>query len=286
MTGTTGPTKLFSIDVEEWFQVENLKSVVRDSDWDKMESRLQEPMDWLLDLLARHRSTCTFFVLGWVARKFPQLVRRLAEEGHEVASHGCRHELLYKLDRDALRVDLGDSKALLEDLVQQPVVGFRAPSFSITDEAVELLTEAGYEYDSSLFPTVAHDRYGRLQKEDTRGTRCYRLSTGLVEVPLSCLNTLGRSLPWAGGGYFRLIPSGLFRWGVKRILSRDGWYSFYMHPWEIDPGQPRVSGLGRVARFRHYNHLDQTRSRLEKLFREHRFSSYGAAVRSTLSESH
>lgn len=256
-----------SIDVEDWFHVENLRRVVPRDTWRTRELRVEKSMDRMLQMMAEHgvRSTC--FVLGWVAERAPQLVRRIAEAGHEIASHGYDHKLIHESDPASFRLDIERSKKLLEDLSGQVVRGYRAPSFSLTDWALPVLEEAGFEYDSSLFPTtISHSRYGRpAALGQGQPVMRYR---GLTEVSLSCLPFGARALPWAGGGYFRLIPYPVFKRGVKRILNSGTPYVFYIHPWELDRDQPRLDGLKRGERFRHYLNIEKTESRWASLLRD------------------
>lgn len=253
-----------SVDVEDWFQVENLKPVIPRSSWDSRERRVERNTMRILELLEEGEARATFFVLGWVAERHPGLIRRIAEAGHEIASHGYGHDLLYKLTEAEFRADVDRSKKLLEDTTGKQVVGYRAPSFSITDWAVSILRDMGFEYDSSVFPTVAHDRYGRLSGVDA-GEPILELRPNFFEVCISCLPLGNRGLPWGGGGYFRMIPYLPWQAGVRRILSSGSPYVFYIHPWEIDPGQPRVAGLGRLSRFRHYLNLDRCEDRYRAL---------------------
>ncbi len=232
-----------SVDVEDWFQVENLRPVVAGDTWESRERRVERNTMRLLELLEARGVHATFFILGWVGERHPALVRRIAGAGHEIASHGYGHDLVYNLSEAEFRADVERSKKNLEDVTGARVLGYRAPCFSITDRAVDILQELGFEYDSSAFPTVAHDRYGRLSGV-AMGKPIVELRPGFHEVCISCL-PVGRSgLPWGGGGYFRLIPFGAWRAGVRRILGSGSPYVFYIHPWEIDPGQPRVEGLG------------------------------------------
>jgi polysaccharide deacetylase family protein (PEP-CTERM system associated) len=253
-----------SVDVEDWFQVENLKPVIPRATWDIRERRVERNTTRILELLDQHRARATFFILGWIAERHPGLIRRIAEAGHEIASHGYGHDLLYTLTEAEFRSDVGRCKKILEDITGQPIVGYRAPSFSITDWAVSILQELGFEYDSSAFPTVAHDRYGRLSGVDA-ARPILELRPGFFEVCISCLRLGNRGLPWGGGGYFRMIPYLPWRAGVRSILGSGAPYVFYIHPWEIDPGQPRVDGLGRVSRFRHYLNLNRSEDRLRAL---------------------
>jgi polysaccharide deacetylase family protein (PEP-CTERM system associated) len=251
-----------TIDVEDWFHVENLRGVIRPETWDDHELRVERNMDRMLELMAEMgvRSTC--FVLGWVAEKCPSLVRRIAEAGHEIGSHGFGHQLLDTLSAEAFRADVERSKSLLEELTDAPVVGYRAPSFSIKAWAIPILQEVGFTYDSSSFPTAAHDRYGRLPGVRA-GDGVVELQPGFHEISVSCLGS--RGIPWGGGGYFRLIPYAVFRRGIRRILGGGHPYVFYIHPWEIDPGQPRVEGLPRTYRFRHYVGLESCERRFRSL---------------------
>ena len=261
-----------SVDVEDWFQVENLRPVVAGDTWESRERRVERNTMRLLELLEARGVHATFFILGWVGERHPALVRRIAVAGHEIASHGYGHDLVYNLSEAEFRADVERSKKSLEDVTGARVLGYRAPCFSITDRAVDILQELGFEYDSSAFPTVAHDRYGRLSGV-TMGKPIVELRPGFHEVCISCL-PVGRSgLPWGGGGYFRLIPFGAWRAGVRRILGTGSPYVFYIHPWEIDPGQPRVEGLGRIAHFRHYVNLDRCEARFRSLLDAFQFTT-------------
>ncbi|HET7469613.1 MAG TPA: XrtA system polysaccharide deacetylase [Gemmatimonadales bacterium] len=261
------PVAAMSVDVEDWFQVENLKPVVARDSWEGRERRVERNTDRILELLAERGQRGTFFILGWVADRHPELIRRIAAGGHEIASHGYGHDLVYELTQDQFREDVGRSKRILEDLTGQPVRGYRAPCFSITDWAVTILQELGFEYDSSVFPTVAHDRYGRLTGVGA-GQPVVALRPGFYEVCISCLPFGGRGLPWGGGGYFRMLPYRVWSNGMSRILRAGTPYVFYLHPWEIDPGQPRVPGLGRLSYFRHYVNLARCEARFRSLLED------------------
>jgi polysaccharide deacetylase family protein (PEP-CTERM system associated) len=266
MTTHTMPSEsaAMSVDVEDWFQVENLRPAISRASWDGREARVERNTMRILELLDERGLRATFFILGWVAERHPGLIRRIAAEGHEIASHGYGHDLVYTLSQAEFREDVGRCKAMLEDLTGQQVRGYRAPCFSITDWAVTILQELGFQYDSSVFPTVAHDRYGRLTGVGA-GEPIVELRPGFHEVCISCLPLGKRGLPWGGGGYFRIIPYPLWRAGVSRILRAGAPYMFYLHPWEIDPGQPRVRGLGRINHFRHYVNLARCEARLRAL---------------------
>lgn len=275
--GGSGPNAAMSIDVEEWFHVENLRRVVPRDTWHKQQLRVEKSMDRMLQMMAEWgvRSTC--FVLGSVAERTPQLVRRITEAGHEIASHGYDHELIHESEPARFRSDVERSKKLLEDISNQDVRGYRAPSFSLTDWALPILQEVGFEYDSSLFPTtISHSRYGR--PAGPRQSHPVMRHDGLTEVSLSCLTLGARALPWAGGGYFRLIPYPAFKLGVKRILSSGKPYVFYIHPWELDRDQPRLDGLTRSERMRHYLNIEKTESRWNSLLRDFSWVTIGDLV--------
>ncbi|SHG03251.1 polysaccharide deacetylase family protein, PEP-CTERM locus subfamily [Desulfacinum infernum DSM 9756] len=265
---------VLTFDVEDWFQVENLRAVFPPDTWDGCELRVEGATRRLLDLLDRLRDgredgaardvRATFFVLGWVAEKVPHLVREIRDRGHEVASHGHGHLLCRNMTPDSLRDDIRRSKAVLEDILGEPVVGYRAPGFSVSPQLLEILAEEGFCYDSSYNSFGANPRHGRLDPAALRKRRgVYETPGRLVEIPVSNLHLNGGALPWAGGGYFRLLCLKLFAAGARAILDREGLYVFYLHPWELDPDQPRVGGLGPLGRFRHYVNLEKTEKKLE-----------------------
>jgi polysaccharide deacetylase family protein (PEP-CTERM system associated) len=253
-----------SIDVEDWFHVENLKGAIPRAAWDRCELRVERNTMRILEILDGCRARATFFVLGWVGERCPGLVRTIAAAGHEIASHGYGHELVYSLQPGEFRDDILRSKNHLEDLTGKPVRGYRAPCFSITDWAVPILQEAGFRYDSSFVPTIAHDRYGRLNGMNA-GMPIVRLRDDFYEAGVSCVRMGRRGIPWGGGGYFRLVPYRAWCWGVRAILRSGSPYVFYLHPWEIDPGQPHVDGLAALARFRHRVNLDRCEERFASL---------------------
>jgi polysaccharide deacetylase family protein (PEP-CTERM system associated) len=253
-----------SIDVEDWFHVENLKAVIARDTWDERELRVERNTERMLELMAERGARCTCFVLGWVAEKCPGLIRRIAAAGHEVASHGYGHELIYTLSPAAFREDVKRGIGVVEAASGHKVLGYRAPSFSITDWALDILQELGLEYDSSAFPVAAHDRYGRLAGVDA-GASVAELRPGLHEIFVSTLRIGRLGVPWGGGGYFRLIPYRLFAQGIRRILAGGRPYVFYIHPWEIDPGQPRMAGLKATHAFRHYTNLGRCEAAFARL---------------------
>jgi polysaccharide deacetylase family protein (PEP-CTERM system associated) len=262
-------TILLTIDVEDWFQVENFKEHIPYSTWASRELRVEKNTIELLNLLADAPNPvrATFFVLGWIAERCPDLVREIHQRGHEVASHGVNHHLCYNQTPGDLKLDLLQSKALLEDIIGHEVSGYRAPSFSITDEILRIVQEAGYLYDSSYNSYEGHGRYGVLKspKIESQDLPLYSMSSSFYEIPVSNLRIGSKIIPWGGGGYFRLLPSFLHRAGVKHILKQKGCYTFYMHPWEIDPDQPRVNDAKASFRYRHYVNLSGAKNKLKKL---------------------
>lgn len=273
------PNIMITVDVEDWFQVENFKPWIPFDTWPQRELRVERNVRLLLDLFdsiepnTKHPTPnthsqvhATFFTLGWLAERLPGMVREIRRRGHEVASHGFRHDLPGKLGRDELRQDLDRSKKLLEDLTGESIAGYRAPSFAVDETLLDVLSSLGYRYDSSYNSFGLHDRYGRVSLPGADGNGVERrVSNGLTELPVSNLRLGRRVLPWAGGGYFRLLPTGVFIRGVRSIVGRDGAYVFYMHPWEVDPAQPRVDAATRWFKFRHYVHLDRTAAKLRRL---------------------
>ncbi len=263
-----------TIDVEDYFQVAAFAGQVDPRDWGGFKLRVEQNTHQLLDLFDEQDLKATFFVLGWVAERCPGLVRSIAGRGHEVACHGYSHQLVYSQTAAVFREETIRSKACLEDQAQARVLGYRAASYSITKGslwALDVLAELGFDYDSSIFP-VRHDRYGIPGSPRWP----YRLETlqggSLVEFPPSTLSILGYLLPVAGGGYFRLYPYWFSRFALARLnRSADRPFIFYLHPWEIDPEQPRIPA-GWLSRFRHYLNLDKCESRLRRLLRDFGFA--------------
>lgn len=266
---------LITVDVEDWFQVENLRPSFPLSVWDSCELRIERNVDVLLNLFEQHNVQATFFVLGWIAEKCPELIKNVSRRGHEIACHGYNHQLCSTISRQVLRDDLYRSKALLEDITGQKVFGYRAPSFSITEDLIEILGDLSYSYDSSFNSFGLNKRYGKAKGMFMNTQRNILVAhNGVIELPVSNLSVAGKSVPWSGGGYFRFWPSMIFHYGVNHILKNSNYYIFYCHPWEIDDGQPRVTGLGSVSRFRHYLNLDKTLDRLSGFltrFNGHKF---------------
>ena len=263
---------VMSVDLEDWFCVYNLSRVIPYSQWDRCESRVERSTLRLLDLFHQHRVVATFFVLGWVADRFPDLVKEVERQGHEIATHGYSHRLLTLMKPEEFRVDLQQSLEALARAISQDVHGFRAPSFSVTRAtlwAAGILKEAGIRYDSSVFPVQFHPEYGIADAE----LGPYELAEGLTELPMSVAQVLGRRIPCCGGGYFRLYPYAVTRWLMRRCNEQGRPVIFYLHPWEIDPEQPRVEGLSWSERFRHYNSLTKTQERMERLLGDFSFTT-------------
>lgn len=261
-----------TVDVEDYFQVSAFASVVSPSDWDSIKPRVDANTSRILEMFSQHEATATFFILGWVAERFPELVKEIAAAGHEVASHGYMHQRASTQTPEEFRQDIADTKKLLEDIIGSEVVGYRAPSFSISDDnlwAYDVLADVGYQYSSSIYPVV-HDHYGMPDAPRFK----FQTSSGVWEIPMSTLTVSGKNVPISGGGYFRLYPYLATHFAIKRFQSVDPEpYIFYMHPWEIDPDQPRQAGLPLKSRFRHYLNLSRFEGRLHKLLSQHRWSS-------------
>jgi polysaccharide deacetylase family protein (PEP-CTERM system associated) len=268
-----------SIDVEDYFHVSVFDGVVPRTTWNSLESRVNANTRRLLDIFEAFNVRSTFFILGWVAERHPGLVREVALRGHEIASHGYAHRLIYDQTPAAFRHDVRRAKHLIEDACGRSVRGYRAPSYSVTPRslwALDVLLEEGYEYDASIFP-IRHDRYG-IPVSGRRPYLIERPVGTLAEVPGSTTRMGPLNLPVAGGGYFRLLPYAWTRWGISRINRLERRPAvFYLHPWEIDPDQPRLPA-GRVGRFRHYHNLEQTEGRLRQLLTDFRFDAVETVV--------
>jgi polysaccharide deacetylase family protein (PEP-CTERM system associated) len=311
-----------TVDVEDYYQVSAFERVVARDRWHDYESRVAANTDRLLALFGEANVRATFFVLGWAAEREPAIVRRIADAGHEVASHGYGHRLVYDQSPEAFREDVRRAKEVLQAAAGRPVLGYRAPSFSVTDRslwALDVLIEEGFAYDASIFP-IRHDRYGipsapraPFWVEYGRAARCTSLDprgaglragdvagqapsgfggagfqpacgaglgTGgrLLEIPATTVRLLGANLPVGGGGYFRLLPYWWTRRGIRRVNEREGRAAvFYVHPWEVDPAQPRLAA-SRLSRFRHYRNLEKTETRLRRLLSDFRFGPIAEAI--------
>jgi polysaccharide deacetylase family protein (PEP-CTERM system associated) len=266
-----------TIDVEDYFQVSAFAPFVARSSWEEREHRVEANIDRILAILDEADVAATFFTLGWVADRYPQMVRRIVEQGHELASHGYDHERASAHQRESFLADVTLAKAVLEDVAGVDVHGYRAPSFSIgesNDWAYDCLAEAGYRYSSSIYP-IRHDHYGAPDAPRFAHDR----RKGLVEIPVTTARLWSRNWPAGGGGYFRLMPYALSRWLIRHVNDNDGEAAvFYFHPWEIDPGQPRIDGADAKARLRHYINLRHTAARLHRLLRDFRWDRLDRAV--------
>ncbi len=263
---------LLSIDVEDWFQVENLKQAIDRKSWNSYESRVEKNINLILQLLDDRNTKATFFVLGWIAEKHPALIKKIFNEGHEIACHGYNHELVYSLSPEKFHEDVSSAKKLLEDITGDRIIGYRAPNFSITDSAIDILSSLNFRYDSSLFPIILHNRYGRLNNFPVNNKTIFEIKKNFFQIELSYYEFLNLKLPWAGGFYFRFIPYYIFNKGINSILKNKEYYIFYIHPWEFDPGQPRIKNIKLNYKLRHYTNLHKTENKFKRLIQDFRFS--------------
>ena len=257
-------TNAMTIDVEDYFQVSAFAPYIKRTEWDSRECRVERNIHAILEMLAAQDTHATFFTLGWIAERYPQLVRHVVDNGHELASHGYAHQRASEQTPEVFFDDIDRAKKMLEDLSGQAIQGYRAPSFSIGKGnlwAYDTLLEAGYRYSSSIYP-IAHDHYGMPDSPRF----AYEVRPGLTEIPITTVRLLKRNFPSSGGGYFRLLPYPVSRWLLQHVNTHDQQPGiFYFHPWEIDPDQPRIAGINRKTRFRHYVNIGQTQARLNRL---------------------
>lgn len=263
-----------SIDVEDYFQVSAAESIIRYKDWDGYESRVVKNTKKILSILKEFNIKATFFVLGWIAERFPELVKEIYLQGHEVACHGYNHRLVYNQGAKVFREDIRKAKAILEEITGSQIIGYRAPSSSITNKslwALEILIEEGFQYDSSIFP-VRHNRYGIPNGERF----IHKIDLGekgtIIEFPLSTVRVFGSNFAISGGGYLRFYPLVLVKWAIEHI-NKEGYPAMvYIHPWEIDPEQPRME-LPGLSKFKHYVNLSKHSDKLKSLLSDVKFSS-------------
>ena len=257
-------TNALTIDVEDYFQVSAFAPHIARSEWATRECRVERNVHCILEMLANHDTKATFFTLGWIAERYPELIREIVRGGHELASHGYSHERASDQTEAAFFADINLAKLILEDLSGLEVMGYRAPSFSIGTGnlwAFDCLARAGYRYSSSIYP-IRHDHYGMPDSPRF----AYQVREGLLEIPVTTFRLFKRNLPSSGGGYFRLMPYGLSRWMLNQVNGHDQESAiFYFHPWEIDAEQPRIPGISSKTRFRHYVNIDRMESRLNRL---------------------
>ena len=265
-------TNALTVDVEDYFQVSAFEGVVSRDDWDRLPHRIEGSVDRILQLFSDYGVKGTFFTLGWVASRYPAMVQRIVAEGHELASHGWSHIRVINQEPAQFRDDVCRAKELLEDIAGSPVIGYRAPSYSIGESnlwALSILEETGHRYSSSIYP-IRHDLYG-MPTAPRFGFRPEGASR-LLEIPVTTVELAGRRFPCGGGGYFRLFPYAFSKWSMRRVNRLDRRSCvFYFHPWEIDPRQPRQSGISLKTRFRHYLNLTRMESRLRRLLQDFRW---------------
>ena len=267
-----------SVDVEDWFQVGAFEKTIARADWDTLEARVERNTDAVLDLFAAAEIKATFFTLGWIAERHPALIRRIADAGHEIASHGWDHRRVFTMTPAQFADDLAQTRAVLENLSGTAVTGYRAPSFSIdkrTPWAHAVLADAGYAYSSSVAPVV-HDHYGwpeapRFAFRPVKGSE-------LIELPVTTAKFAGRTLAAGGGGFFRLLPYAFSRWAVRQVNAANQPAIIYFHPWEIDPGQPRMADAPIKSRLRHYTNIDVMAAKLARLISDFKWGRVDAVA--------
>ena len=268
---TNNPVNYLTIDVEDYFQVAAFEKVIQPATWENYPSRVEQNTTRILDLLDTYGVKGTFFIVGWTAERFPGLVKEIVTRGHEIGCHSYQHQKIYNQTPEEFRRDTQKAKDILEQASGQPVVGYRAPTYSITKKslwAFDILQELGFKWDSSIFP-IRHDNYGIPDAPRF----AYKMPNhNLIEYPISTALLWGRKIPVAGGGYFRILPYWFTKMALKKINQQEQQpFVFYLHPWEADPDQPRVSHAGWKSRFRHYHNLGKTEERLHRLLKEFRF---------------
>jgi len=263
-----------SIDLEDWFCVHNLSGAIRREDWDTCELRVRDSTRRLIELFDRHNTRATFFVLGWVAERIPEVIRELEDRGHEIAAHGYNHLLLTEISPEEFDQDLARALEAIRGCgIKSRPLGFRAPSFTMVkatkEWALPILEKHGFKYDSSVFPIGFHPDYGMVEAPLSP----YKITADLHEFPMSCLEMFGKRFPFSGGGYFRLFPYAYTKYCMQKVNDQGRPAVFYLHPWELDPGQPKVKNLSLSQRFRHYRNIDQTEKRLAKLLADFKFTT-------------
>ncbi|MBU2180523.1 MAG: DUF3473 domain-containing protein [Gammaproteobacteria bacterium] len=281
MTLSMKKLNALTVDVEDYFHVAAFEKQITPADWQDMTPRVDRNTRVLLDQFDRNNAKATFFFLGWVAERFPDLVKEVQRRGHEVASHGFSHTRVHQQSPVEFRDDVVKAKDILEQLIGEPVIGYRAPSFSINKQsewAFEILKDIGHVYSSSTYP-IKHDLYGVPDWPQ----QPYMRPEGIWEIPMPTLTMFGRQLPIAGGGYFRLMPYWLSSKLISKFIQEDRMpYMFYFHPWEVDPDQPRVAGAGSKSKFRHYVNLDKMEGKLDSLLTQFNWGSLGQVYQQTL----
>jgi polysaccharide deacetylase family protein (PEP-CTERM system associated) len=270
MTASRQAINAMTFDVEDYYHVEAFQSVIQRENWDSYESRVYNSTLKILEILSRYGIKATFFILGWVAEHTPEIVKEIQAAGHEIGSHGYAHQIIYQQTPDEFAVDVRRSLEIIEGITGEKVLGFRAPSFSVTKRslwAIEILQSLGLAYDSSVFPII-HDLYGIPDAP----RHPYQIADGFWEFPMTTIRILGANLPVGGGAYLRIFPYWWTRWGIRRANSNGGPAVVYLHPWEVDPGHPKIK-TSRINQLRHYVNLEKTEDRLVALCRDFRFTS-------------
>jgi polysaccharide deacetylase family protein (PEP-CTERM system associated) len=254
-----------TIDVEDYFQVSAFSEKIKRNDWDSIECRVEKNIDYILGMLDSRKIKATFFTLGWIAERYPEMIKKIISEGHELASHGYEHQRVTELSRESFYQDVSRAKGLLEDVGGEKIHGYRAPSFSINESnlwAMEILLKTGHRYSSSIYP-VKHDHYG--SPEAPRFP--YKVHSELLEIPPTTIRFFNHNIPASGGGYFRLLPYSISKWMLSQVNNKEGKSAvFYFHPWEIDKNQPEVKGLSIKDSFRHYVNIKKMEKKLKCLF--------------------
>jgi len=264
---------LLTIDVEDWFQVRNFSNYISMAEWSTMEVRIHRNMDVILNLLNKHNTKATFFVLGWLAEKEPDLILKIYKEGHEIACHSYSHSDSFDLNYTELKNDIVLSKNILESITNSPIIGYRAPSFSISTELLNILSDLNFTYDSSLFVSDMNLNYGKLSSLKRPPQKKFVIKNDLLEFPLSSYRMLGLNIPWSGGFMFRAIPYWLYKNGMKSIYKTGEYFMFYIHPWEFDSSQPFVQRAKVNEKVKHYYNVKKTFAKFDNLLQLQNFGS-------------
>jgi polysaccharide deacetylase family protein (PEP-CTERM system associated) len=257
---------MLTFDIEDWFQVETFKNIFPIEKWNEQNLRIDEGTNKILDLLRKYNIKATFFILAWIAKKNPRLVKKIYKEGHEISSHGYSHKLNYNMSKKELYNDLKNSKEILESIIKDKVIGYRAPTFSINDELITTLIEIGYEYDSSLNQFSKHGTYGNLKytkMKKMNDNMIFRYDNKIIEISLPVIKVFEKEIPFTGGGFFRLYPLWLTKKLLQKHFQTNNYYIFYAHPWELDPDQPIVRNIKLFSKFRHYINIRKNYQKIE-----------------------
>ena len=278
------PVNYLTIDVEDYFQVAAFEKIIHPTQWHSYPSRVERNTKKILEIFDTHKVKATFFIVGWTAEQYPSMVREIINHGHQIACHSYSHQKIYHQTPEEFRQDTRLAKDILEDITGRPITGYRAPTYSITKKslwALDILEELGFKWDSSIFP-ILHDNYGIPDAPRL----AYKLPNhDLIEYPITTTLFWGRKVPVAGGGYFRILPYWFTKMALKKINQQEKQpFIFYLHPWEVDPDQPRVSHAGWKSRFRHYHNLNKTEERLHRLLKEFQFGPLDGNLKSSAAD--